>query len=105
MPAISCEVKKCFYNKDGGCRLEGIKVDGENAVIASETMCESYTDAKQAGTADCACESCACDDAEIECSAEKCRHNEHGYCEASSINIGCSSSCCAAETKCETFEE
>lgn len=105
MPTISCEVKKCFYNKDGGCRLEGIKVDGNNAVISSETMCASYADSRDNAATNCACESCACDNAEIECSAEKCRYNDKGYCDAENITVGNSSSSCATETECETFEE
>ena len=105
MPAISCEVKKCFYNKDGGCRLEGIKVEGANAVVSAETMYDSYTDASHEGCVNCACEDCACATAEIECSASNCRHNDSGRCEAQRIDVGNSSSASATETECRTFSE
>ncbi len=106
MPTISCKVKKCCYNKDGGCRLDGIKVEGENAIISTDTMCDSFTDkCSSEVTNSCECSPCACDCAEIECSAEKCKYNDDGYCDADTIKVGCSSSKCASDTACETFEE
>lgn len=106
MPTISCEVTKCCYNKDGGCRLERVNVGGENAVVSVETMCDSFTDCKEdAMTNSCDCENEACDCAEIDCEAENCRYNENGECEAERIEVGKCSSCCCSETECETFEE
>ncbi len=106
MPTISCQVKKCCYNKDGGCRLDGVRVEGKHAVISSDTMCDSFADKCSAeATNSCECSPCACDCAEIECSAENCKYNDDGYCDAKTITMGCGSSKCASETSCETFEE
>ncbi len=105
MATITCEVKRCCYNKNGGCRLEGVKVEGDGALVSSETMCASFSDCENSCTNSCECEPCACDNAEIECSAENCRYNDDGVCDADEIKVGCGTSHCASETRCETFEE
>ena len=106
MTTISCEVKNCYYNKDGGCKLEGIKVGTSSAEVVEETMCQSYVDKdKGSATSSCACHDCACDYANVNCSATACVYNENGICDADSIDIGCQTSKCSDETECQTFEE
>ena len=73
MTRISCDVKKCVYNADGGCSLEAIKVGGESARVSDDTMCRSYTPGEKSATNSCKCDGDgACDISEISCSAEKC---------------------------------
>ena len=105
MPTITCEVSKCYYNKDGGCSRDNIKVGGKGAVVSDETMCEAYTDAKDPSCTNCSCEDGACSCTEIDCSAENCKHNSAGCCKADTIEIGKCSSCCCSETECESFDE
>jgi len=105
MPTISCEVKKCCYNTEGGCKLENVRVDGDSAVVSDETLCDSFTENKEEATNNCSCEECACDKADVECSAENCRYNSDGCCEADKIEIGHSTADCCSDTQCETFEE
>ncbi len=107
MPTISCEVKHCYYNKDGGCRLEGVKVEGENASVYEETMCASFAneDKGSVQNSTCGCEDCACSFSDVECSAESCVYNERGYCDADRIEVGTSDSRASRETECKTFEE
>ena len=107
MPTISCEVKHCHYNKDGGCRLEGVKVEGENASVYEETMCDSFTnaDTPTSKNSTCDCEDCACSFSDVECTAENCVYNENGYCDADKITVGCADARTPRETECKTFEE
>lgn len=103
MSKISCEVIKCEYNCDGGCRLGNIKVEGEDAVTSEETVCDSYTDKNEKGCVNCTPHDCACNNSEIECSAEDCKYNSHCLCTADRISVGCSDACCCSETECKTF--
>ena len=103
MAKISCEVLNCEYNCDGGCRLDTIKVEGEDAVVSDETVCDSYTDKNEKGCVNCVPSECACNNAEIECDAEECKYNSDCYCTADRITVGCSSACCCDETACLTF--
>ena len=103
MTRISCEVKKCAYNTDGGCRLEQIKVGNEHARMTEETKCESYTPGEKSAVNGC-CSNDACDISSVKCSAECCRYNDDGKCEAKKIEIcTCHSGKCG-ETECSTFE-
>ncbi len=105
MTRISCEVKKCEYNTDGGCRLSCIEVGTENARMTDETKCESYAPAGHTNktTCGCGCSNDACQISEIKCSAENCKYNDDGMCEAKTIEISpCSTGNCG-ETECNTF--
>ena len=104
MPRISCEVKKCVYNTDGGCRLESIEVGSESARMCDETRCESFSPNKMNATNSCGCSDDACSISDISCSAEKCKYNDDGNCEAKKIEIcTCHSGKCG-ETECSTFK-
>ncbi len=104
MTRISCEVKKCTYNVDGGCSLEAIEVGTEDARMTDETRCESYTPGDKSGFNSCKCNGDACSISEISCSAENCKYNDDGVCEASKIEIcTCHSGTCG-ETECSTFK-
>ena len=103
MARISCEVTGCEYNCDGGCRLDTVKVEGEDATVSDETVCDSYTDRNEKGCVNCTPSSCACNNAEIECDAEDCRYNEDCICNADRITVGCKNAHCSAETACLTF--
>ncbi len=105
MAKIRCEVSSCDFNNDGGCRLGRIKVDGESAIKASDTVCDSYTDRKEQGFVNCTPSDCACENAGIECEAEACKYNEHCTCTADRITIGTSKACCCSETACMTFHK
>jgi len=104
MTRISCEVTKCMYNTDGGCKLHKIEVGTEKAKMSDETMCESYVPENSGATNSCSCRSGACDIANIRCSAENCKYNDDGECEAKAIEIApCSTGNCG-ETECNTFK-
>ncbi len=106
MPNITCEVTKCYYNKEGGCIREEITIEGESAVVSDETMCQSYADSKEeARYNSCSCTTGACNCTDVECTAENCKYNNDGECDADKIEVGTSSSSCCRETECETFEE
>lgn len=108
MPTIICEVKNCHYNKDGGCRLEGVKVEGENATVYEQTMCASFCNGDDncpVNSASCGCQDCACSFSDVECTAENCVYNSKGYCDADKINVGCTDSSTCRDTECKTFEE
>ncbi len=103
MTAITCHVKKCVYNTDGGCKLEKIKVGKDGASMSSETMCESFTEHEGAMNA-CGCRKNACDISNVVCSAHSCTYNEFGKCEAKKIEIDdCLASACGC-TECHTFK-
>ena len=104
MAKISCEVLGCEYNCDGGCRLDTIKVEGEDAVVSDETVCESYTDKKEKGCVNCTPSNCACNNAEVECDAEECKYNSDCLCTADRITVGCQNAHCCEETACLTFK-
>ena len=102
MTKILCDVKKCEYNTDGGCKLHKIEVGTQHARMTDETRCESYVPMHGMNNS-CSCREGACDISNIKCSAENCKYNENGECEAKKIEISpCNSGCCG-ETECNTF--
>ena len=103
MARISCEVYNCEYNCDGGCRLNTIKVEGEEAQSSSETVCDSYTDRNEKGCVNCTPSDCACNNSEVECDAKECKHNSDNYCSADRICVGGNDACSCSETECKTF--
>lgn len=104
MTRISCEVTKCQYNTNGGCKLNKIEVGTENARMTDETMCESYAPEGHSASNACGCRKDACDISEIKCSAEMCKYNNDRRCEAEKIEISpCNTGCCG-ETECNTFK-
>ena len=103
MTRISCGVTKCEYNIDGGCKLTKIEVGTQKARMTDETKCESYTPSANNTKNSCGCKNDACDISEIKCSAENCKYNDDGECEAKRVEISpCKSGCCG-ETECNTF--
>lgn len=104
MSRISCDVKKCSYNCNGGCKLSSIEVGTKNARMTDETKCESFCPGEKSAANSCGCKSDRCDISEISCSAENCRHNDSGICGAKHIEIcSCHTGCCG-ETECSTFK-
>jgi hypothetical protein len=104
MTRISCGVTKCAYNTDGGCKLNKIEVGTQHARMTDETKCESYTPDSSSATNSCGCRKDACDISEIKCSAENCKYNDDGECEAKKVEIApCKTGCCG-ETECNTFK-
>ena len=104
MTRISCDVTKCEYNADGGCKLHKIEVGTQNARMTDETRCESYTPHSNSVKNSCGCRKDACDISDIKCSAENCMYNDDGKCEAKKIEIStCAGSNCG-ETECNTFK-
>ena len=104
MTRISCDVTKCEYNKDGGCKLNKIEVGSRDARMSDETMCESYVPEGSGAKNSCTCRSDACDISEIKCSAERCMYNDDGKCEAKNIEISPCKKCGCGETECNTFK-
>ena len=104
MTRISCDVTKCEYNKDGGCKLNKIEVGTHDAKISDETRCESYVPAGHGASNSCGCRSDACDISEIKCSAKNCKYNDDGECEAKTIEISPCKTCGCGETECNTFK-
>ena len=103
MTKISCDVTKCEYNANGGCKLSKIEVGTPHARMTDETRCESYTPGEGSSSNSCGCKSDACNISEISCSAEKCKYNEDGVCEAKKIEIcTCHTGTCG-DTECSTF--
>lgn len=105
MTRVSCEVTKCMYNKDGGCRLEEIQVGTASAKVTDQTKCESYAPEGSLPTNSCGCNKDACSISSISCSAKMCKYNDDGVCEADRIKISnCKTHNCG-ETECETFKQ
>lgn len=103
MTRISCDVKKCMYNADGGCSLSRIEVGTQHARVTEDTRCESYSPDRGSAKNGCGCHD-ACDISEIKCSAENCAYNGNGKCEAKKIEISpCSTGNCG-DTECNTFK-
>ncbi len=105
MSRISCEVYKCNYNYDGGCRLGSIKIDGDAAEISAETVCDSYSDETSRGCVNCTPSDYACNNSEVECDARECLYNDRCLCTADRINVGNAEACCCDETECMTFKK
>ena len=104
MTRISCEVKKCVYNAVGGCKLDSINVGTAHARMTDETKCESYTPGEKSAVNGCHCNDDACSISSINCSAENCKYNDDGVCEAKKIEIcTCKSGTCG-DTECSTFK-
>ena len=104
MTRISCDVTKCEYNTDGGCKLHKIEVGTQSARMSDETRCESYVPSGSGAKNSCGCRQDACDISEIKCSAEKCKYNDDGECEAKKIEISPCKSANCGETECNTFK-
>ena len=104
MTRISCEVTKCMYNANGGCKLEEIRVGTSAAKISDQTKCESYTPEGSSHTNSCGCKNDACNISSISCSAKMCKYNENGICEADKIKISNCKDCKCGETECVTFK-
>ncbi|MBE6682429.1 MAG: DUF1540 domain-containing protein [Ruminococcaceae bacterium] len=104
MTRISCDVTKCMYNTDGGCKLHKIEVGTLSARMTDETLCESFVPSNHSVSNSCGCRNDACDISEIKCSAENCKYNDDGECEAKKIEISpCRTGNCG-ETECKTFK-
>lgn len=104
MTRISCDVTKCEYNADGGCKLSSIEVGTENARMTDETRCESYAPSGHGAKNACRCSEDACQISNIKCSAENCKYNDDGECDAKTIEISPCKSCNCGETECRTFK-
>ena len=103
MTKILCEVTKCEYNTDGGCKLSKIEVGTQHARMTDETRCESYAPVGKSGSNSCCGKKDACEISNIKCSAENCKHNDDGECEAKKVEISTCNSGCCGETECNTF--
>lgn len=99
MPFVSCSVSDCVYNCEHACGLRDLSVSGVNASRSSSTCCSSFRDQG-------CCEDPRPDDlSAVDCTAETCRHNKYGKCEAGAIDIGCPGAHCSDETECDTFRK
>ncbi len=105
MAKIRCEAKGCSFNSDGGCRLDTIRIEGENAETCDETLCDSYTDRTEHGFVNCTPSECACNNCEVECEAQECKYNSDCTCTADRIDVGGENACCSSETECKTFKK
>ena len=105
MAKITCEVKGCDYNCDGGCKLSSIKVEGFDATTSKETVCESYTDKNEKGAVNCIPCACATNSSEIKCDATNCKYNANSLCTADRVTISCDGDCCCDNTECKTFKK
>ena len=102
MTRISCDVKKCMHNTEGGCSLSSIEVGTSDARVTEETRCESYSPAGNSARNSCGCNN-ACDISKIKCSAENCKYNGAGKCEAKNVEISTCKTGNCGDTECNTF--
>ncbi|MEG1687031.1 MAG: DUF1540 domain-containing protein [Angelakisella sp.] len=102
MTCLTCQVNTCVANKNGGCCLPSIKVEGAAASSPTETICGSFRDKN--GT-DNSLGSCATVNSQqdVICTAKGCCHNEDGSCKAETICIDCSCGC-GRTTQCASFQ-
>ena len=105
MAKIRCEAHNCNFNDNGGCRLQSIRIEGEDAETYNETLCDSYTDRTEHGFVNCTPCECACNNCAVECDAHECKYNEHSACTADRIDVGGENACCSSETECRTFRK
>ena len=104
MTKISCDVTKCEYNANGGCKLSKIEVGTPHARMTDETKCESFAPIGNSMSNSCGCKKDACDISNIKCSAECCKYNDDGMCEAKKVEISPCNSGNSGETECNTFK-
>ncbi len=106
MPNIYCLTRNCAYNNDCNCCLDHVKVGGKNAQTPQSTCCDSFIQSHSTmklGSTPCSC-------TDIDCDAEKCRHNCGGHCAADSISVcNCaedgSDACTCSQTECASFSK
>ena len=86
MPKISCSVDSCFYNQDGICDANVLKIVGDKANITEQTSCSTYINNDKASN--------ALDDEVprgetevIHCEVETCVYHDKDYCMLSSRGI------------------
>lgn len=104
MAKIRCEATTCGFNKDGGCCLETVKIEGEDAKSCRDTECDSYTDKSDGGCVSCAVSNCACNHSVVKCDATGCHYNDACTCTADRIEVGGKCAHCGSETECRTFK-
>ena len=97
MPFVSCSAAGCIYNCSRQCGLTALRVSGEKARRAAATCCTSFC-----GDGDPA--ALRPDEfSAVSCSAETCRHNVSGRCEAGCIDVRGQRAVCAEQTECASF--
>lgn len=100
MNRFNCHVTSCASNKEGGCCLNAIKVEGPAAKTSDETICGSYQ--KQGMAQNSAACGCAHHHMDISCSACECCYNEHDRCTSPEVTIDCNCGC-GERSECSTF--
>lgn len=105
MPKITCEAIKCYYNAEGLCSKDSVKIEGSSTTKNSlGTCCESYENSDKCSGGACNLKNSVAGANSIECDATNCHYNEGKKCTANGINvIGHNADKCS-ETSCETFK-
>lgn len=100
MPALTCSVHDCAYNRDHHCCNGRIQVEGNEACGCGETCCASFAD-----KCGCGCQNAAASsETSVGCSAASCRFNENFECRAQRVSIEGTDCCCKNDTCCASFE-
>ncbi len=97
MTKISCGVRGCMNNVDGGCSRREIEMSGFSAISSSDTSCCQYIP-MEAGM-NVTNKAPKASSSIVGCTAIDCRHNNAGSCKSSSVSL--SRGIRGAE--CETF--
>ena len=100
MTQFHCNVTSCVSNKEGGCCLNTIKVEGPAAKQSSETVCGSYQ--KKGMAQNSAAYDCAHYRMDVGCSARECCYNKNDHCTSDEVTIACNCGC-GERSECATF--
>lgn len=102
MTNLDCTVINCAYNKDRSCSRNDISVEGNNAILPSETSCGSF----KPKTSDKVDNSCHCvkKETDVSCEAVECKYNASYKCSAKHIGIAGGHADNSSETECSSFE-
>lgn len=102
MTKLDCSVTNCTYNSDNSCKRNDIKVEGNEAHMASETNCSSFVP-KGCGCGASNMSECAKKDTDVSCSATSCIYNESKKCSANHIGIAGTDAGNSSDTLCRSF--
>lgn len=104
MTNLKCDVIHCSSNKGNCCCRPEIQVNGKHAQDCCDTCCASFSKIAEGGAAtnsvDYCCANCQ---VPIACTAESCKYNRDGSCEANEVKVSGSNATNEAQTMCATF--
>lgn len=105
MSTLYCNSITCASNAHNKCCRPAIKVQGQSAMRASDTRCQSFAEIGSSVDNLDGTFKRPNDVIEIHCTAEKCMYNNQHVCSADEIQIAGATAKRMSETECATFTE